>query len=103
MSDDLVERLRAEIALQQGDAAAWGVDTYGDLPRYLALLDEAATLITSLREALEEATKLNNKYAWERDKAREERDQAERKAEAFWKPQVERLEMALNPSRKETI
>jgi hypothetical protein len=65
--------------------------------------DEAATLITSLREALEEATKLNNKYAWERDKAREERDQAERKAEAFWRPQVERLEVALNPSRKETI
>jgi hypothetical protein len=66
-------------------------------------LREAATLITSLREALEEAKALNNKYAWERDKAREERDQAERKAEAFWRPQVERLEMALNPSRKETI
>jgi hypothetical protein len=65
-------------------------------------LREAATLITSLREALEEAKALNNKYAWERDKAREERDQAERKAEAFWRPQVERLEMALNPSRKET-
>jgi hypothetical protein len=66
-------------------------------------LREAATLITSLREALEEAKALNNKYAWERDKAREERDQAERKAEAFWRPQVERLEVALNPSRKETI
>jgi hypothetical protein len=93
---DIVKRL--ELAAKSESKPGVMQDYYHD-----EILREAATLITSLREALEEATKLNNKYAWERDKAREERDQAERKAEAFWKPQVERLEVALNPSRKETI
>jgi hypothetical protein len=94
---DIVAKLRHE--LERGDSTIIGNRQVCDR----ALIEEAATLITSLREALEEAKALNNKYAWERDKAREERDQAERKAEAFWRPQVERLEVALNPSRKETI
>lgn len=46
---------------------------------------EAADRITTLERELEEARKLNNKYAWERDKAREERDAAERRSEAYWR------------------
>ncbi len=52
---DIVERLRAEIEFVQGDAAGWGVDTYGDLPRTLALLREAADSITQLRKERDEA------------------------------------------------
>jgi hypothetical protein len=98
MGDD-----NSDIVLRLTGRADWYDDAHPGTVKTPDLLREAATLITSLREALEEATKLNNKYAWERDKAREERDKAERKAEAFWRPQVERLEVALNPSRKETI
>ena len=56
--------------------------------------NEAEALISKLRASqaeverlkaeLAEAQKLNNKYAWERDKAREERDTAERRSEAYW-------------------
>ena len=49
---------------------------------------EAADLISALERELEEARALNNKYAWERDKAREERDATERRSEAFWKPRL---------------
>ena len=44
---------------------------------------------TELVERLREAEALNNKYAWERDKAREERDAAERRSEAHWRPRLE--------------
>lgn len=50
---DLVSRLEAEIAFVQGDAAAWGVDTYGDLPRTLALLREAAQALTRIAGELD--------------------------------------------------
>jgi hypothetical protein len=50
-----------------------------------ATLREAADRISTLERELEEARALNNKYAWERDKAREERDTAERRSEAYWR------------------
>lgn len=49
---DLPARLRAEVAMMKGEAAAWGVDTYGDLPRNLKLMDEAAARIEVLEAAL---------------------------------------------------
>ena len=49
---------------------------------------EAADRIPTLERELEEARALNNTYAWERDKAREERDATERRSEAFWKPRL---------------
>lgn len=54
-SDDLglVARLRGEIEFVQGDAAAWGVDAYGDLPRTLALLSEAAAALEAKDAAIE--------------------------------------------------
>jgi hypothetical protein len=65
---------------------------------------EAADLISALERELEEARALNNKYAWERDKARKERDATERRSEAFWKPRLTaaeakaaRMEEALKP------
>lgn len=42
-----------------------------------------------LEERLRASEALNNRYAWERDKAREERDAAERRSEAHWKPRLE--------------
>ena len=49
---------------------------------------------TELVERLREAEALNNKYAWERDKAREERDAAERRSEAHWRPRLEAAQAA---------
>ena len=51
-------------------------------------MTEAADRISTLERELEEARALNNTYAWERDKAREERDATERRSEAFWKPRL---------------
>jgi hypothetical protein len=41
-----------------------------------------------------------NQYAWERDKAREERDAAEARSEAFWKAQVSTLSRHLEEARE---
>lgn len=85
MTDDLVERLRTKSAIiNMGEKIAWGSET--------ALMTEAADTILKLQAEVAEARALNNKYAWERDKAREERDAAERKSEAFWKPRLEAAE-----------
>ena len=71
------------------------------------ILVRAADALTSLTQRLavveaerDEARKLNNKYAWERDKAREERDAAERRSEAFWKPQLQAAEAQLAHARE---
>lgn len=97
LTDDLVARLRTCLAQAK--------DTEPNVTMQTALeyrLAEAIDRITHLEQELAEALALNNKYAWERDKAREERDAVERRSEAFWKPQltasqaeVERLRAAL--------
>lgn len=51
-------------------------------------LRDLADALSSLVRERDEALKDLNRYAWERDKAREERDKTERRAEAFWKPQL---------------
>lgn len=93
---ELVARLREGTTIRLSETAA----TYIPPPK---LQIEAADAITTLERERDEARALNNKYAWERDKAREERDAAERRSEAFWKPQitasqaqVERLKDALH-------
>jgi hypothetical protein len=42
-------------------------------------------------DAIQALNRQVNQYAWERDKAREERDAAEARSEAFWKAQVSTL------------
>jgi hypothetical protein len=51
----LCAELRNEVAFQQGDATAWGVDTYGDLPRNIRLLNEAASALERVCRELETA------------------------------------------------
>lgn len=91
--NDIVERLRAireAVDAGQLDLRDVGQLLTGKWDQELpAWLLTTADTITSLRAEVGEARALNNKYAWERDKAREERDGAERKSEAFWKPQCE--------------
>lgn len=75
-----IDQLRAErdAAVANADVAT---ETQNELTREMfAAIDRAEKAEADL-----------NKYAWERDKAREERDQAERRAEEFW---TERLEGA---------
>ena len=55
---------------------------------WLETMSAAADAIERLVRERDEAQALNNKYAWERDKAREERDVAERRSEDHWKPRV---------------
>src|SRR5690606_33685421 len=55
---ELVAAINAEIEFVKGDAAAWGVDTYGDLPRTLALLAKCATALTALAAERGEAMKI---------------------------------------------
>lgn len=75
----VVERLRTKASMiMLGEPIAWGSDS--------AVMDEAASLISALEAERDEARKLANQYAWERDKAREERDVAEYRSAAFWKP-----------------
>ena len=57
----------------------------------LALTNEAASTIAPLREDVERLNRAVNQYAYERDKAREERDQAERRSEQFWRGQLTAL------------
>lgn len=61
---------------------------------------QAAAALTTLIAERDAATALNNKYAWERDKAREERDAAERRSEAHWKPRLETAEAQLKAARE---
>ncbi len=51
--DTLSERVKAEIALMDGDAAAWGVDTYSDRPRLLKVLDDVAEALPMHEDATE--------------------------------------------------
>lgn len=76
-------------------------------PRPLPLYQIDADALSSLVRERDEALKDLNRYAWERDKAREERDKTERRAEAFWKPQLHaaeadaaRMREALQPFAK---
>ena len=66
-------------------------------------LREAATALQRVAQERDAANQLNNKYAWERDKAREERDAAERRSEAFWKPQLAAAEARIATARDEGI
>jgi len=73
---DIVERLNNELG--------WGIGP-------ALLCQEAASTITALREEVGRLTRTVNQYAYERDKAREERDQAERRSEQFWRGQLTAL------------
>ena len=53
-------------------------------------MQELATALQSQADALAEARRDLNKYAYQRDNAREERDAAERRSEGFWKPQADK-------------
>ena len=66
-------------------------------------LREAATALQRVAQERDAANQLNNKYAWERDKAREERDAAERRSEAFWKPQIAAAEARIATARDEGL
>ena len=50
--------LRGEAEFQQADAAAWGVDTYGDLPRTVARLQEGAMEINRLQAELDQSSEI---------------------------------------------
>ena len=88
-TESLVARLRAfdEERFYQEPATAY------------ATMQEAAERLSTLEAALTEAQKLNNKYAWERDKAREERDTAERRSEAFWKDHATKTALSNEPGK----
>lgn len=99
---ELVAQYRAYIAACSGP----GTTLYDGHPA--VLMSKGVDRLAALERERDEARALNNKYAWERDKAREERDAAERRSEAFWKPQltafqaeVERLKEALKFYRDE--
>ena len=66
---------------------------------YIPLLRDLASALTRTAQERDAAIQLNNRYAWERDKAREERNAAERRAEAFWKPQFTAAEARLSSAR----
>ena len=95
---DLIARLRAFLSVMDEFGASNQDDaeivsgahapaslTLGDIRLLLSTLEAQQARIAVLEGALEQSNRLNNKYAWERDKAREERDTAERRSEAFWK------------------
>ncbi len=68
--------------------------------RILSAID--ATTIERLTADLAALKIESSKFAHGMDKAREERDAAERRSEAFWKPQVEALS-ALNARQAEAL
>jgi hypothetical protein len=85
---DLVVRLRQYIELGTKMGAR------GESPSNIYnLADEAVAAIEAINRQV-------NQYAWERDKAREERDAAESRSEAFWKPQVSTLSRQLEEARE---
>jgi hypothetical protein len=53
--EKLVERLRDEARFLNGDAVAWGLDSYADRPRVVTLLAKAADAIASLTAQQREA------------------------------------------------
>lgn len=79
------------------ECVACGFRTGGRQARYVAVpewnrfMERPASTITALREEVERLTRTVNQYAYERDKAREERDQAERRSEQFWRGQLTAL------------
>lgn len=95
---DIVERLNDAIARAQEPIGYGGTsseDAYAKFDEtalsYVPLLTDAASTITALREEVGRLTRTVNQYAYERDKAREERDQAERRSEQFWRGQLTAL------------
>ena len=108
MSQDIDAKAQAEL-VERLDSHMGQADM-GEVLRDCRLARDVITTLTAERDA---AIALNNKYAWERDKAREERDAAERRSEAHWKPRLEAsqalvqsmreaLEQIVDPANRET-
>lgn len=72
-----------------------GRATYSRLPANgfepLVMRSQATTLLAEKNDRILELTRDVNRYAYERDKAREERNAAEGRSERFWKSQVTTL------------
>jgi hypothetical protein len=88
----------ADFLIREADLRDTAPDDYDE--NVTAKMREAAALISSLVAERDAAVALNNRYAYERDKAREERDAAERRSEAHWKLRFEQAERLLAEARE---